>query len=135
MSEDLDIMTGGSSDKVKLTGMPYLMLRLNGSSYVNKKAASLLGLEHGDTLSFYYRSDLSEWWITNHPTTGALIQKSGGLYKFCDYPNIRKFFKALQDQGKLTGSFTKAFFPLAHSVQIIKDTDCLFIIPKPVNIE
>ncbi len=129
MNPEPEIIAGETSEKMKLSGVPYLMLRLDGSSYVNKKAASLLELKHGDLLRFYYTVDLKEWWVANHPSAGANIQKSSGLYKFCDLKNIRKLFDALDLPGK------KAFFRLASNVQQIHGTPALFIIPKAYNNE
>lgn len=130
MIESVEIVRAETSERYKLPkSVPYLKLRLNGSSYLNAKAASLLNIKNGDTVSFFHKTDLSEWWISNDPIGGAVIRKSGGRFEFCDLANIRKLFGAFGINGN------QADIPLSPKlVEIGSSTEGLFIIPKPMNI-
>jgi hypothetical protein len=138
VSGDLEIIAFETSSKVKLSGVPYMMLRLNGSSYLNKRAAALLNLQHGDVVRFFFKKDLSTWWIGNHPVNGAAVQKNGGLFKFCDVPAIRMLFDHLGIKGP-DPKKTKAFFILGTELEQIDVAGVpykvLFVKPKPINLE
>lgn len=127
MSEEIELIPVETSEKIRLTSVPYMMLRKNGSSYINAKAASLLDLKHGDTIRFYHNTDKTKWFISNHQEQGANAQKSQGLYKFCDTKTVRQIFESYQIKTN------KAMFPISSSVEVISDIKVLFIIPKPFN--
>lgn len=127
MNEEIELIPVDTSEKIRLTSVPYMMLRTNGSSYINAKAASLLDLKHGDTIRFYHNADQSKWFISNHQEQGANTQKSQGLFKFCDTKTVRKIFNSYNINTK------KSMFPISSSIELISGIKVLFIIPKPFN--
>lgn len=127
MNEEIELIPVETSEKIRLNSVPYCMLRTNGSSYINSKAASLLELKHGDTLRFYHNTDKTKWFISNHQEQGANAQKSQGLFKFCDTKTIRQIFESYQVNSK------KTMFPISSSIEVISGIKVLFIIPKPFN--
>lgn len=133
MDQDFDILPVETSDKVRNTLTPYLQLRSNGNSYLNEKAAKLLGFTTGSLIKFHCTRDLSEWYISSDPMNGALVRKVSGLYKFCDTRTIKKVFEAFDLKC------TRADFPISGAVQEKKGPDgnlisLVFIVPKPYNI-
>lgn len=127
---DLDLIKAEAPEKIRLNSRPYIVLKLNGSSYLNKKAASLLDLKNGDVLAFYHTADFQKWFIANDESSGATILKNGGLYRFCDTKIIKQIFKSYGIEGN-----KKAFFPTAGQIEIIGDKKTLFIIPNPFNVD
>lgn len=117
------------SETIKLN-RPYMVLRLDGSCYINKKVASLLNLNHGDALSFSCTDDQQNWYIANDEHCGATVNKNGGLFRFCDLKLVRKVFNAYQ-----MNDVKKAFFPISDKLEEIDGKKYLFVIPKPYNIE
>jgi hypothetical protein len=114
------------SENVKLNSRPYVVLRSNGPSYINKKTASLLNLENNDSLALYHTPDFKNWYLANDEI-GATVYKANGLFRFCDTKLVKKIFNAFGITAK------KAFFPVADQVQIINDKKVLYLIPKPFN--
>lgn len=131
MSQDLEIIKAETTDTVKLTYVPYLKIRLNGSSYINKKAVSLLGVSHGDTVSFYHTKDFSKWWLGNDPNGGATVQKDSGLMKFSDKINVSKLLSA----WGIAATTTVTFILAEQLENISQDQQALFIVPKPINLK
>ena len=134
MSFEPEIIPVDSSDRIRNTSTPYMQLRLNGNSYVNKRAARMLGIDHGSMLRFYQTGDPKIWFISNDEHLGAGLRKVSGLYKFCDVVIVRKVFKAFGIEG------TRADFPLAAEVEKRLGPDgeeitVLFIKPHPYNIK
>lgn len=136
MNPEFDIVPEETADKIRVpASQPYIMLRLTGASYVNKKAAQILNLQNGDTLQFYRKqSDGLQWFIGSDPLNGATVYKSGNLFKFCHTKAIRRIFDSLGVQGK------KAFFTLTPQLEPIPypgnpDQTGLFVKPKPFNVE
>lgn len=127
MSNEIILNRFEHSENIRLNSRPYIVFRINGPSYINKKAASLLGLENGCTMALYHTSDMQNWYIANDEI-GATVLKNGGLYRFCDTKAVKKIFKAYEIDGK------KAFFQVSDTIQIINDKKVLYIIPKPFNI-
>ncbi len=132
MSEQVEIIAVETSEKVRFTG-PFMSIRLNGYSYVNKKVASLLQLNHGDTVRFYHNADKTVWYIANDPIAGATIKKIAGLYKFCDLSQARKILRALHVPG------TRASFPIGSQIETLQTSEgprkVLFINPNFFNAE
>jgi hypothetical protein len=116
------------SNQIRVKHIPQVVLKLNGASYLNKKAASLLDLKPGDTLVFYHTPDFKSWYIANDGVNGVTVNKSGSLYKFCDTKRIRQIFEAYGIVGK------KAFFPTEDRLQESNGIKSLYIIPKPFNV-
>lgn len=118
------------SEKIRLNARPYIVLRTNGSSYVNKKLASLLDLKPGDVLAFYSTEDKKSWYLVNDKSSGAAVDKKDSLYKFCDVIRAREIFAAYHvEAGKV-----KAFFPVADKLEESNGIKSLYIIPKPFNV-
>lgn len=117
------------SQAVRLNSKPYIVLRLNGSSYISKKAASLLNLKHGDTISFHSTADRVHWYIMNDPDDGATVLSNGGMLKFSCTPVIRKIFRACGVKGN------KAFFQTSDRLQEMGENKMLYVIPNPFNTE
>lgn len=134
MDQDFDIVPFETSDKVRNVYSPYIQLKLGGDSYLNEKAAKLLGFTHFSLIKFHTGDNYSELFISSDSQSGALIRKKSGLYKFCDTNAVRTIFKVLNIQG------TRANFPLSESVEEKRGPNgvmlsVVFIIPKPYNIE
>lgn len=124
----ISLIKAPTSEKVRLNFRPYIVLTLKGSSYLNKKAASLLDLKHGDVLAFYQSSDGQKWFIANDNTSGAEVRKNGGLFRFCETKIIKRILESYGVNGK------KAFFPVAEEIEEIDGIKVLLIIPKAYNV-
>lgn len=134
MDQDFDILPIEVSDKVKNTSGPYIQLRLNGNSYLNEKAAKLLGVVHESLVKFHFSRDMSSFYISSESSDGHIVRKASGLFKFCASKQVRKIFKALNIEG------TRANFPMATSIEERRDPEgnlisLVFVFPKPYNIE
>lgn len=132
MTKAADIIALGTSDQVRNTSTPYVQLRLNGNSYMNAKAARLLGVDHLDMIRFYKRS-ANEWFIGKDPAIGATVRKNAGLYKFCAVKWVREVFNAMELDA------TRADFRTAATLEPIAtiegETEGLFLIPNPYNLK
>lgn len=134
MDQDFDILPIEVSDKVKNTYGPYLQLRSNGNSYLNEKAAKVLGVVHESTIRFHFSRDMSSFYISSESSDGHIVRKASGLYKFSATKQVREIFKALNIEG------TRANFPMANSLEERRDPKgnliyVVFVSPKPYNIE
>jgi len=127
MSDEIILSRFDHNTNIKLNSQPYIVLRVNGPSYINKRAASLLGLNNGDTMALYHTPDLKTWYLANDDL-GATVFKNGGLFRFCDTRAVKKIFTAYGITGK------KAFFPISGTIQVINEKSVLYVIPKPFNI-
>ncbi len=130
MKEQLELTPFEHSEKVRFRHRPYLVLRTNGSCYINKKAARLLNVESGKFIRFFHSTE-GHWFIgaANDHENGVELYKSGGLLKFCDQLLVKSLFKTCD----LLES-KKAFFPVANEIQEVSGRKVLFITPKPFNI-
>lgn len=124
----MNLIAAETSEKIRYANVPYIDLRVNGYSYINAKAARMLGFEHQHVLRFHYTEDLQKWFIANDPAQGATLNRDKGLYKFSDSKNVRLLFKSLQLDA------TKARFNLSTQTDLINGLTLLFITPKPYNI-
>lgn len=127
---NLDLIKSTVSDKIRFKYVPYCVLRLDGACYLNKKAALLLDLKTGDVISFYSNKEKTEWFLCNDKQSGALVHKTGSLFKFCDLKSIRKVFVSYEIDGK------KAFFKTGEKiVENSNGNKFLFINPEAFNID
>lgn len=127
--EDLELIRHEDSKKIRFPrSVPYIRFSLNGSSYLNSKAAALLELKHGGAVAFYHTPS-GEWFIENNDSEGSIINKTAGLYKFSNSVFVRRLFNAVGVSGN------KCTFRLASQIEIKAGKKVLFISPKCYNIE
>jgi hypothetical protein len=125
---DINLERFKHNETVKLVLRPCIVLRNNGASYLNKKAASILNINNGDIIAFYNTPDLKNWYI-GPDEIGVTVLKNRGLYRFCDTKLVKKIFASYNIQGN------KAFFPVSEKLEQLGELKVLYIIPKPFNID
>lgn len=129
MNQETELIQFNTDDRVRFGSRPYVVLRANGSSYINSKAASLLEINPGDVLGLMCLSDFKSWYLTNNGDYGANLHKNRGLLKFCDLKSVRKIFEVYEIDG------VKAHFLCADKLTTFGEKKGLYIIPKPYNLK
>lgn len=134
MSQEFEIVPLETSEKIRLTNQPFLMLRTGGASYLNKKAGALLELKHEDAIRFYQSSkNPQEWYVGPDEVNGAILRKDGNLLKFSHAEAIRRIFASYDLDCKK--AFVRLSQKIDHITTSLGERPVLFLIPKPFNVE
>lgn len=122
------LFAADTSETIRVNNIPFIQLSLNQYSYMNAKAARLLGFKHGDTLRFFHNFEKTQWYICNDSEAGAMVRKYDGLLKFSDRKNVRTIFDSFLISG------TRVNFPVSDQIETFKSIKVIQIINKPFNL-